>query len=278
MDRHFRANWLVHFVEDHDIPGCLRLEHREVILPAAFGTNNRITMPAIIADQPYTGQWIATSVKDAPHDVAGRPWTAAGAGLRKFWPRTCQGEGNERPSVSPRSSPQCSRRCWPNRHGRGRVSVTVDDGGNGVGLAVGVWVGVWVYVGIGAGVSVLEGEGTLSFVERLLPRHLTPALRALHLVARSTNSMLHLVAAVGTNTITIRSGRFGATHAPRSAAAATTTATTSSQTHILHLLTFGELSVRAFLLNCAYATAKCTRKGGACLCASANRVDKSLRI
>jgi hypothetical protein len=74
---------------------------------------------------------------------------------------------------------------------------------------------------------------TISFT-----RHLTATLGTLHLVAGLADRMLHLVTAIGTNTVATRSGCFGAPHAPWPSATAATTATTSPRSHVIHLLSF----------------------------------------
>ncbi|MEJ2555756.1 MAG: hypothetical protein P8186_05930 [Anaerolineae bacterium] len=82
MDRCLRADRLVGLVEDHHVPGRLRLEDGEIILTAPFAANDEITMPFVVTDQPHTSQRIAAGIDDTSRDVAGCPGTTR-AGLRQ---------------------------------------------------------------------------------------------------------------------------------------------------------------------------------------------------
>jgi hypothetical protein len=54
MDRHIRANRLVSLIDNCYIPDGLRLENREVEFATSFGSDNGITVPVIMADQPHS--------------------------------------------------------------------------------------------------------------------------------------------------------------------------------------------------------------------------------
>ena len=81
IDGRFGANRLVCLVENHHVPGSLRLEYGEVILATSFGANNGITVPVILADQPHSNQAVTFLVNHTPRDVTWRSRTA-GAGMR----------------------------------------------------------------------------------------------------------------------------------------------------------------------------------------------------
>lgn len=50
IDRRFRANRLVCLVENHHVPGSLRLEYGKVILATSFSADDRITMPVVVTN------------------------------------------------------------------------------------------------------------------------------------------------------------------------------------------------------------------------------------
>ena len=81
IDGHFRANRLVCLINNCYVPDSLRLEDREVVFATSFGTNNGITVPVILADQPHSNQTVTFLVNHAPRDVTWRSRTA-GAGMR----------------------------------------------------------------------------------------------------------------------------------------------------------------------------------------------------
>ena len=56
IDWRFRANRLVGLVENHYVPGGLRLEYGDVILATAFGADDGITVPVVVTNQPHAGQ------------------------------------------------------------------------------------------------------------------------------------------------------------------------------------------------------------------------------
>lgn len=85
MNRRFRTDRLICFVENDDIPGCLRLQDRKVILAAPFAADHGIAMPIVVTDQPHPGQWAAVRIYNPAHNITGRPGTA-GAGLRELRP------------------------------------------------------------------------------------------------------------------------------------------------------------------------------------------------
>ena len=55
IDGRFRANRLVFLVENHHVPGSLRLKYGNVILAASFGADDGITMPLVVTNQPHAG-------------------------------------------------------------------------------------------------------------------------------------------------------------------------------------------------------------------------------
>jgi hypothetical protein len=85
MDGCLRADRLVSLIEDHYVPGRLRLEDREIILTAPFAADDGIAMPVVVTDQSHARQRIAAGIDDTPRDVAGCPGTAR-AGLRQVRP------------------------------------------------------------------------------------------------------------------------------------------------------------------------------------------------
>ena len=76
LNGHFRTDWLVCLVNNHDVPGSLCLEYGNVVLTTPFAADNRVAMPVVVADKSNAGQRNPTGINHPPDNITRRSGTA----------------------------------------------------------------------------------------------------------------------------------------------------------------------------------------------------------
>ncbi len=82
-DRRLGADRLVVLVENDHVPGRVGLDDRKIVLAATFGSDDRVAVPLIIADQPYADQRAATDIGYVTDNVGRCLWTT-GTRMRRI--------------------------------------------------------------------------------------------------------------------------------------------------------------------------------------------------